>query len=129
MEIHTEINKDDILQTFKPYFEDDSKDFEIFKNLIDNMKNEFIEKLKKKMKAQYKQLHKFIVRHTEEEKFTKDSETKIVKEEKLLDLEKGVIDKITKINTLIERNRESKRNMKEFYSKKTNEFFEKNKYP
>ena len=127
LEIHSEINKEDIIRIFSEHFEDKTE-LENFKNIIENMKEESFLSMKKRIKSQYKKTHKFISKIVEEEKFMKDSETKIVKEEKKLDLEKEVEDKMTSLKQLTNKQSESLERLQGFYFEKIKNFFEANKY-
>jgi len=126
LEINSEINKEDILRIFSDYFEDQTE-LENFKKVVENLKEDTFLSIKKRIKSQYKKTHKFISKIIEEEKFMKDSETKIVKEEKKLDLEKQVDEKLTNLKQLVNKQSESLERLEKFYYEKINNFFEANK--
>lgn len=125
-EINSDINKEDIIRIFSEHFEDETE-LENFKKVLENLKEETFNSLRKRIKSQYKKTHKFISKMIEEEKFMKDSETKIVKEEKKLDLEKQVEDKMSNLKLLVNKQGESLERLQSFYFEKIKNFFEANK--
>lgn len=125
METNSEINRTDIKKIFADKL--DPNEIESFNNIIDSMKDDFLEKIIKKLRAQYKYTHMFLKRVVEEEKYTKDSETKIVKESKDLELEKQVEERVTAMKQLITKYDKAKDKVKNYYEDKANTFFENNK--
>jgi hypothetical protein len=126
LEINSEINKEDIIRIFSVHFEDEIE-LENFIKVVENLKDETFQTIKKRIKSQYKKTHKFISKIIEEEKFMKDSETKIVKEEKKMDLEKQVDEKMTNLKQLVNKQSESLERLESFYYEKIKNFFEANK--
>ena len=126
LEINSEINKEDILRIFSDYFEDQTE-LENFKKVVENLKEDTFHSIKKRIKSQYKKTHKFVSKIIEEEKFMKDSETKIVKEEKKIELEKQVDEKLTNLKQIVNKQSESLERLENFYYEKINNFFEANK--
>jgi len=126
----SDVTKNDIKDIFSNLFKDsiDKSEKETFFSNIDNIKDENIEKIKKKLRTQYKLSHKFLNRMVEEEKCTKDSEIKIEKEEIQLDLEKKCKENILGMKDLIDKYYETKNKVQDFYEDKTNLFFRNNRY-
>lgn len=127
VESDSEINKADIIKLFSEYIEDENE-FQNFEKIIDNMKDETFASIKKRIKTQYKKTHIFASKIIEEEKYTKESETKIIKEEKNLELEKEVTEKISNFAGLKEKHNDTNKKVEEFYFDKIKSFFELNKY-
>ena len=125
IEAQSEMTKEDIKKLFLPFFERDGEELKVFTRLIDNMKEDFFEKLNKKIRAQYKQLNKVVIKYTEEEKMTKDSETKIIKEDKLVQLEKENVEKLNSTGNNLVKLKESKSNLNSFYYNKADSIMEK----
>jgi hypothetical protein len=126
LETQSEISRDEIKNIFSTSFEDNA-DLQVFNNLIDGMKDEIIEKIMKKLRIQYRYTHKFISKSVEEEKLTKESETKLVVDEKLVELEKQVEEKIKTMKNLFSKAKEIDAKLKEFYYSKSDDLFESNK--
>ena len=126
LENQSEITKEDIKKIFSDSIEDNF-DLDVFNNVIDNMKDDFIDKLNKKIKAQYKKTHKFITKCVEEEKYQKESETKIIKETRLTELGTQVDLKLENMKQLLIKRIETKEKLKEYYYDKANNFLGNNK--
>ena len=126
LETNSEINQEDIFRIFSGHFQDETE-LDNFKKVVENLKDDTFEMIKKRIKSQYKKTHKFIAKICEEEKFMKDSETKIVKEDKKLDLEKQVEEKMTSLKLLVNKQSDSFKKLESFYFEKITNFFEANK--
>lgn len=123
LDTQSEISKDEIKNIFSTSFEDESE-LQVFNNLIDGMKDDIIEKIMKKLRSQYRYTHKFISKSVVEEQATKESETKLVVDEKLVELDKQVAEKIKNMNNLGCKTKEIDAKLKEFYYSKSDDFFE-----
>ncbi len=126
LETQSEISKDEIKNIFATSFENDSE-LQVFNNLIDGMKDDIIDKIMKKLRSQYRYTHKFISKSVVEEQTTKESETKIVIDEKLVELEKQVAEKIKNMKNLGSKIKEVDTKLKEFYYSKSDDLFESSK--
>lgn len=123
LDTQSDISKDEIKNIFSTSFEDDSE-LQVFNNLIDGMKDDIIEKIMKKLRSQYRYTHKFISKSVVEEQATKESETKLVIDEKLVELDKQVAEKIKNMNNLGCKTKEIDAKLKEFYYSKSEDFFQ-----
>ncbi len=123
LDTQSDISKDEIKNIFSTSFEDDSE-LQVFNNLIDGMKDDIIEKIMKKLRSQYRYTHKFISKSVVEEQATKESETKLVIDEKLVELDKQVAEKIKNMNNLGCKTKEIDAKLKEFYYSKSDDFFQ-----
>jgi hypothetical protein len=126
LETNSEINKEDILRIFSGHFQDETE-LDNFQKVVENLKEDTLLMIKKRIKTQYKKTHKFISKIIEEEKFMKDSETKIVKEDKKLELEKQVEERMTGLKQLVSKQSDSLKKLENFYFEKITNFFEANK--
>jgi hypothetical protein len=126
LETNTEINKEDIIKIFSELLNDET-DLENFKNTINCLKEDTFSSIQKRLKGQYKKINRFVTKVVEEEKFFKDSETKIIFEEKKADLEVQTNEKMDKLKLLVNKQKESKGRIQEFYYDKIKNFFEANK--
>ena len=114
LEVHSELTKEDFKNIFDKFFEEE-KDLNVFHEVVGSIKEEFLEKLKKRLKLQARNIHQFISKNCEEEKYTRDSETKIIKEEKETELEKFMEEKIKLLLKIIKSLREHKEKSEKFY--------------
>ena len=126
LETNSEINKEDILRIFSGHFHDETE-LDNFQKVVENLKEDTFLMIKKRIKTQYKKTHKFISKIIEEEKFMKDSETKIVKEDKKLELEKQVEERMTGLKQLVSKQSDCLKKLESFYFEKITNFFEANK--
>lgn len=123
-DMDSELTKDEIIRIFSDLM-DNKTHLENFKKLVSQIPYEVFNKISKRIKHQYKVTHKFITKVVEEEKHSKDSETKIIHEQKKLELEKEVNEKTITLKSLVKKNNEATSKIEEYYLDKFNSFMTK----
>lgn len=100
-ETSSEINREEICKTFENLLL--PSEFENFKVVLENLPEEFFEKIFKRIKTEYKIIHKYLILQIEEEKHVKDNQIKIIKEEENKELLAQATEKLNNLKTFIEK--------------------------
>lgn len=125
-ELQSDINKDEITNIFKELLSE--LDFENFKAVVNSLSEETLEKINKRIKTEFKIVHKYLVGITEEDKQIKDNIIKIEKEQTNLELESQVNEILNNIKSLIEKQKSLETTIDDHYSSRIKALLNNEKY-